>query len=100
MEITTPHVMNVIHMGIMRIEIFVSPSSLLLCLYEHEPHMNRKVATTVHIAGIPNRTDHSFIYGSVIHPTIGKRIIPKPPATCHGVGISICCFRKDSEDVI
>ena len=58
----------------------------LECLYEwRRPVVNRKVATTVHIAGIPNRTDHGFMYGSAIHPTVGKIIALNMPNAWHGV---------------
>ena len=74
------------------------------CLYAYEPVVNRKVATPVHNAGIKNQTNHGFIYGSAIHATIGRRITPKPPATCHGLSCSelssSSCFRKDFKDVI
>ena len=74
------------------------------CLYAYEPVVNRKVVTPVDIAGIKNRTNLGFIYGNAIHATIGRRITPKAPATCHGLSCSelssSSSFRKDSKDMI
>ena len=61
-------------------------------LYEQEPVVNRKVATTVHIAGIPNRTDHGFIYGSAILPVSARRITAKLPTQFHSFFLSPVWF--------
>ena len=80
----------------MRIKIFVFFTSFLLPgSYEHdlhEPHMNRKVDSTVHIAGIPNRTDHGFIYGSAILPISARRITAKLPTQFHSFFLSPVWF--------